>query len=502
MFLAEPLQFRESPADHVLFGRSSDRGRGVVAVENDAVQAYYRDRLGRGLEQGAVSSFPIVQCGGCARFFGDVSCNEQPTYQSPPRVAQGGDAQIVVALLVVYLDIDLYLCLHHVPVPFDKIGPGGQHPLNRLVDGLGRRHSNDPLCRRIEIDDPVLGVQYHYAIGNGFNDGVARHRHDVQQAEAEQTPANCQAGHGEGEGRQIQVGVWAQAKYVYRVPYPGRQHADQQRRDLPAVEDGRAPEGLEEQEAAQQEQHVGVGCVGKEAQAVGRTEHRVRTTGVQPNTAADQAVTFVRPRQDQDEEGLHRQQSEVAAGQPFLPAGVVEGEGQPGRGHGEDAQKVDVGPKELGRQGRAYQLQDVAQRPFGDGEHNQRENTRAGRRTASPGGDDHRSRYDHGQEQWKCQRCVLPGHTISMLWSIKRWLVLGGSIIVIGEKSMGGSFVFYGKWGYTIMKGGIVWLKAWNAWQRSQRRCLCANWFNSSNKPHLSQHSQEARDETASPSPD
>ena len=162
------------------------------------------------------------------------------------------------------------------------------------------------LRRPIEVDDEVLGIEHDHGVAHILHDGIASHRHDVEQPEAQKAPGHQYARRRKAKGRRVQGHVGqlsAATQQPEKVAQPGDESADQDDAGLGAKGRWGLIEGAGDQDGADGQQGVGIRAVEPEPGPIGQRQEGHRARCFQPDLAPDQVVEFVGPGQGQRSQG-------------------------------------------------------------------------------------------------------------------------------------------------------------------------------------------------------
>src|SRR3989440_5252124 len=112
---------------------------------------------------------------------GDVAQDHKATSDRNMTIplVQGRDTQVKAALGLSCIHDDLFMDLCHLIVAFAELWPGGENLGGRLSDQLCNRTAKKTLCRRVEVYNAVLLVQYKHDITHVLDQCRTRYGQDV-----------------------------------------------------------------------------------------------------------------------------------------------------------------------------------------------------------------------------------------------------------------------------------------------------------------------------------
>ena len=211
-------------------------------------------------------------------------------------------------------------------------------PSDELPTGPARERDGG----RVDVDDPLEGVEDEDGVGHALDHRAAGQGGQVDEALLEQPPHQQPAGEDERERRQVDEREPADLEVVQDVGRPGQQRRAQQHQGHPTVGPGQPHHAGDEQHRRADEQQVVVG--------EDRPEHRPRLDVrevLHPGRRGVGAHQVVRGRHREDgqrSDRRYRQQRHQTTGDQLAPTGVLQHEDQPGGRERDDADVLQVAP--------------------------------------------------------------------------------------------------------------------------------------------------------------
>ena len=230
------------------------------------------------------------------------------------------------------------------PARADLHDPRGVHQVAAPASRCSCPRARPASCDggRVDVDDPLEGVEDEDGVGHALHHRAAGQRGQVHEALLEQPPHQQPAGEGECERRQVDEREPADLEVVQDVGRPGQQRRAQQHQGHPTVGPGQPHHAGDEQHRRADEQQVVVG--------EDRPEHRPRldvreVVGAGRGGVGAHQVVRGRHREDrQRSDRRDRQQRHQATGDQLAPTGVLQHEDQPGGRERDDADVLQVAP--------------------------------------------------------------------------------------------------------------------------------------------------------------
>ncbi len=256
-----------------------------------------------------------------------------------------------------------------LPESREQIRLSDKNDVSRLAD-RSVTEADQVQRRPIDVDNPIGQVQHNNAVGHIVHDCLARHRHQIKQSIAADSPGQRGPGQNKTDRRIVQTGDGTEVQDIDHTARPGDERSQHHRQCLTTIHAGSQKRIARQDESGRRGREIQINDNDPERRAM-LVDQQVFTQRVGLKAGPDPSVYFVSPSQADGNHGQNEGSHHGTPVKPTIAAGKIQGKHQQQRRTRHRAQILQLGPEDFGRNAHGRRFKSRCTRVDRRGHHQQ-----------------------------------------------------------------------------------------------------------------------------------